>query len=549
MTPAFLLLVTVFAVWLDFVFTMEIVEKITPIEVKMSSLRPGYPASNCIDGNKTTMCQTRGSESYPWITLVIPRSLVRQIDIKYRRGGKRLKYVKMWVGEDFPTTTDEEYTGGALFRAIPGWWLSGAGFSGISISSDKKLVGTHVVLQTKTDFLNLTEIEVFTEPASDKEVDGGWSTWSYGGCSKTCGGGTQRGTRSCNNPPPSNGGKNCVGSGVTNTQCNTKPCPGDGGWSTWSYGGCSKTCGGGTQRGTRSCNNPPPSNGGKNCVGSGVTNTQCNTQPCSDDCYCGLAKRKLTTTIVGGQETGVNEYPWQVLLTYWGVFICGGSLISDQWVLTAAHCVNEGTKESDVKVFLGEHDKEDTNEADSLEMDVVEIILHPQMIITWRVVRNDFALLKLKSKINFRSHPHIRPICLPAPSNNDYSGYEATATGWGRISFGGFSHPHLLEADLTVVSKTMCESRFPWIIDNEVLCTKSTSGKGICKGDSGGPLITKEAGYSGTVPGQNYELIGVTSFTPGRRCRNVLQGFARVTTQLQWIRENTNDSWRTCPRT
>merc|ERR1711962_1122372 len=57
-------------------------------------------------------------------------------------------------------------------------------------------------------------------------VDGGWSSWSYGACNKTCGGGTQRGTRSCNNPRPSNGGKICVGSGVTTRQCNTKSCPG-----------------------------------------------------------------------------------------------------------------------------------------------------------------------------------------------------------------------------------------------------------------------------------------------------------------------------------
>jgi len=529
---------------------MEIVEKITPIEVKMSSSRPGYPASNCIDGNRTTMCQTQGSESYPWITLVIPRSIVRQIDIKYRRG-KRLKYVKMWVGEDFPTTTDEEYTGGALFRAIPGWWLSGTGFSGISISSDKKLVGTHVVVQTKTDFINLTEIEVFTEPASDKEVDGGWSTWSYGGCSKTCGGGTQRGTRSCNNPPPSNGGKNCVGSGVTHRQCNTQPCPGDGGWSTWSYGGCSKTCGGGTQRGTRSCNNPPPSNGGKNCVGSGVTNRECNTQPCPDDCYCGLVKRKLTTTIVGGQETGVNEYPWQILLNTrrgWRVYTCGGSLISDQWVLTAAHCVDQGTKESNLTLSLGEHDTTNQVEADTVVMDVKEIIIHGKY--DPKNYFYDFALLKLTSKINFKSHPHIRPICLPAFSYKDYSGYVATATGWGHTSSGGSNSPHLLEVDLTVSTPTECRlswrTYFPYF--DPILCAKGAARTGTCQGDSGGPLVTKEWYHSGTVPGENYELIGVTSFGKRKTCVNVQEGFARVTDQLKWIREKTKDSWRTCSR-
>merc|ERR1711962_1898217 len=76
---------------------------------------------------------------------------------------------------------------------------------------------------------NCRDFNSKAEPSYDcctNVVDGGWSSWSYGACSKTCGGGTQRGTRSCNNPRPSNGGKICAGSGVTTRQCNTKSCPG-----------------------------------------------------------------------------------------------------------------------------------------------------------------------------------------------------------------------------------------------------------------------------------------------------------------------------------
>lgn len=111
-------------------------------------------------------------------------------------------------------------------------------------------------------------------------VNGGWTGWTWGACSLSCGGGTQTGTRTCTNPPPSNGGTNCVGSFTTTQACNTQACAVNGGWSAWAWGACNASCGGGTQNGTRSCTNPPPSNGGTNCVGSTTTSQACNTQAC-----------------------------------------------------------------------------------------------------------------------------------------------------------------------------------------------------------------------------------------------------------------------------
>ena len=57
-------------------------------------------------------------------------------------------------------------------------------------------------------------------------VDGGWSSWTCGSCSKTCGGGTQNCTRSCSNPKPDRGGRNCFGLSVAQNTCNTQCCPG-----------------------------------------------------------------------------------------------------------------------------------------------------------------------------------------------------------------------------------------------------------------------------------------------------------------------------------
>ncbi|XP_022785365.1 A disintegrin and metalloproteinase with thrombospondin motifs adt-1-like isoform X2 [Stylophora pistillata] len=116
-------------------------------------------------------------------------------------------------------------------------------------------------------------------------VDGNWSPWSvFGQCSKTCGGGLKYRTRSCNSPPPSNGGKSCPGPSREAMDCNTNACPVDGKWSHWSsFGGCTATCGGGFRYRRRKCDHPAPANGGKKCPGASFQSIGCNVQACPVD--------------------------------------------------------------------------------------------------------------------------------------------------------------------------------------------------------------------------------------------------------------------------
>jgi len=281
--------------------------------------------------------------------------------------------------------------------------------------------------------------------------------------------------------------------------------------------------------------------------------------PPKKDCYCGLAKRGPIAKIAGGKETGVNEYPWQALVISKrgennkgacvnGRFPCGGSVIGDRWVLTAAHCLEKkcGLTAALVKVVLGEHNWFFVDNTEEIKMDVTDIIFHEGYDHDWktttRIPNYDIALLRLRSEIDFVSHPHIRPICLPDPadgSKNKYIGYTATATGWGSTEFNGPLSYHLNEVDVTVVSDSECIQGF--------ICAKGI-GKGVCKGDSGGPLVTKKSGHSGTVPGENYELIGVTSFMRKPTCVNQSQYYVRVTAQINWIKDKTKKSWKTCDR-
>ncbi|XP_061194694.1 SCO-spondin-like [Saccostrea echinata] len=113
-------------------------------------------------------------------------------------------------------------------------------------------------------------------------VDGGftdWSTWSS--CSKTCGTGTAERSRTCTQPVPENGGKNCTGVYSESKACSTQPCAVDGTWGVWGpWAPCSKTCGGGKQHRERKCDDPAPAHGGSDCTGDSTQLDDCNTILC-----------------------------------------------------------------------------------------------------------------------------------------------------------------------------------------------------------------------------------------------------------------------------
>ena len=134
-------------------------------------------------------------------------------------------------------------------------------------------------------------------------VDGNWTEWSaWGGCSVTCAGGLQYSQRTCTNPAPQHGGADCDGSSSKNQPCSTQLCRKSykprgmigwinlekkisiaihGNWAAWgSWTGCTKTCGGGTRQGSRTCTNPAPDHGGNFCPGLASQGFPCNTGTC-----------------------------------------------------------------------------------------------------------------------------------------------------------------------------------------------------------------------------------------------------------------------------
>eukprot|EP00795_Rhopilema_esculentum_P016407 gene16407-7813_t len=120
--------------------------------------------------------------------------------------------------------------------------------------------------------------------SGEEDIDGGYSEWTqWSRCSQECGGGKMFRSRACDNPEPKGQGKDCfqLGNDTESANCGTAPCPVNGGFSEWSdFGSCSVTCGTGIHRRERSCNNPPPSNGGLDCTGPYIETKECDAGGC-----------------------------------------------------------------------------------------------------------------------------------------------------------------------------------------------------------------------------------------------------------------------------
>ncbi|XP_045514941.1 transmembrane protease serine 9-like [Pieris brassicae] len=245
-------------------------------------------------------------------------------------------------------------------------------------------------------------------------------------------------------------------------------------------------------------------------------------------CNCRCGERNEASRIVGGVESAVNEFPWVARLTYFKKFYCGGMLINDRYVMTAAHCV-KGLMWFMIKVTLGEHNR--CNETHRpITRFVVNVVAHN---FTYVDFRNDLALLKLNDKVEITDT--VKPVCLPHNDDNEYIGVKAIAAGWGSIGEQKNHSCHLLEVELPVISNQECRDtkyETAMIADN-MLCAgyPAEGNRDTCQGDSGGPLSAERMD-------KRYELLGIVSWGIGCGRRGYPGVYTRVTKYLYWIKHH-----------
>uniref|UniRef100_A0A3Q1G3G6 Peptidase S1 domain-containing protein n=1 Tax=Acanthochromis polyacanthus TaxID=80966 RepID=A0A3Q1G3G6_9TELE len=241
---------------------------------------------------------------------------------------------------------------------------------------------------------------------------------------------------------------------------------------------------------------------------------------------CGLAT--LNTRIVGGEVAPEGFWPWQVSVnTLSGFQFCGGSLINNQWVVSAAHCF-ASTSASSVRLFMGRQSQQGTN-PNEVDRTVAEIISHPNYNPT--TFDNDIALLRLSSPVNFTTF--IVPVCVAASGSTFHAGVETWVTGYGTIA-SGVSNPfpqNLMEVQVPIVGNRQCNCNYGVgrITENMLCAGLSEGGRDACQGDSGGPLVVKQ--------GDRWILVGIVSFGIGCADARFPGVYTRASRFQSWINE------------
>nr|XP_022909844.1 transmembrane protease serine 9-like [Onthophagus taurus] len=230
--------------------------------------------------------------------------------------------------------------------------------------------------------------------------------------------------------------------------------------------------------------------------------------------------------IVGGEEAEPHSIPYQVgLIISYNEYssFCGGSLISENTVLTAAHCINGS---SNIQIILGAHNINLWEESQQL-ITSNNYTVHEK----WdqNTLQNDIALIHLPTSAKLNEYVQI--IRLPSRSEtSDFAGKRARVSGWGKASDSatGIS-PTLRFVNVVVTTNEFCEYWYKGYITEKHICTDGGGGYGACGGDSGGPLVLYE------------QLIGVASFSVSLGCEvDWPSGYQRVTSHLDWIEDNSD---------
>ncbi|XP_012228498.1 trypsin-1-like isoform X2 [Linepithema humile] len=239
--------------------------------------------------------------------------------------------------------------------------------------------------------------------------------------------------------------------------------------------------------------------------------------------------------VVGGEEAKVDEFPHMVALGKHNsnkpfTLICGATLISHTWVLSAAHCTH-GPNGVPSHARIGFHRLTDENAG--VTVDIKQMIRHPDYKPP--VMYADIALVKLRRAITFTAS--IRPACLH--QQYDVMPINASISGWGVTEFAGDQSDRLQKADLDLIDNLACtkvhnnSKEVPYGIRSNMICAGDRIGgwtRDTCQGDSGGPLQVTHSRNTCL-----FQVIGITSFGQGCAMMDTPGVYTKVSYYVPWI--------------
>nr|XP_019960557.1 PREDICTED: mast cell tryptase-like [Paralichthys olivaceus] len=248
---------------------------------------------------------------------------------------------------------------------------------------------------------------------------------------------------------------------------------------------------------------------------------------CQSEFVCGLAPRNLK--ISGGREASPGNWPWLVSIAENRTNICGGSLINDQWILTAAHCMSESGK--GLTIYLGSQ-RQSVSDPNEVSRTIAEIKCHPSYEELTN--DNDICLLKLSSPVTFNSF--VYPVCLPTANSTFYSELSSWVAGWGSTRPNEWRPSDTLqEVNLPIVGNNQCRCKQRFLITDNMICAGGNKeGNDTCRGDSGGALVNKFGG--------RWVQSGIVSFGDGCAKPDTPGVYVRVSQYQEWIKSITSNN-------
>ncbi|MGB5976020.1 MAG: trypsin-like serine protease, partial [Cyclobacteriaceae bacterium] len=246
-----------------------------------------------------------------------------------------------------------------------------------------------------------------------------------------------------------------------------------------------------------------------------------------------FAQKGDPNAIVGGSNADIANYPYQVALqTTSGQQFCGGTIICDTWIVTAAHCLQGSSgNAANIQILAGTTRLSTAGQGQTRLVE--QVIIYPGYVDV--TLGRDCALLKLASPLDL-SDPNVGAIPMATEADRNAgltdAGVISTISGWGTLSSGGSSPDVLQAAQVPIVSNAVADNAYgtTTITDDQLAAGyMGTGGVDACQGDSGGPLVVSDASGTGVI------LAGIVSWGNGCALPDYPGMYARASTFESWV--------------